>query len=188
MTRRRRVDVNLEELDQIIDRSQRAPLSESEGEKLKTALHAMAERLQQKRSTEKTSAVLPPDMAAAGKPDTSESAPAGHGRNPASAFRGANKVAVTHPTLHSGDTCPECRRGKLYHQKEPATLVRFVGHAPLEATVFEMERLRCNARRGIGGELPHTHFGCDRCHRGISFRRRLLPPLGVRPPQGDAGE
>ena len=145
MTRRRRVDVNLEELDQIIDRSQRAPLSESEGEKLKTALHAMAERLLQKRSTEKTSAVLPPDMAAAGKPDTSESAPAGHGRNPASAFRGANKVAVTHPTLHSGDTCPECRRGKLYHQKEPATLVRFVGHAPLEATVFEMERLRCNA-------------------------------------------
>src|ERR1051325_1934592 len=83
--------------------------------------------------------------APAGEPDTSESVPAGHGRNPAAAFRGANKVAVTHPTLHSGDTCPECRRGKLYHQKEPATLVRFVGHAPLEATVFEMERLRCNA-------------------------------------------
>ena len=74
-----------------------------------------------------------------------ESAPAGHGRNPAAAFRGANKVAVAHPTLHSGDTCPECRRGKVYRQKEPATLVRFVGHAPLEATVFEMERLRCNA-------------------------------------------
>ena len=41
MTRRRRVDVNLDELDQIIDRGQRAPLSESEGEKLKTALHAI---------------------------------------------------------------------------------------------------------------------------------------------------
>jgi transposase len=145
MTRRRRVDVNLEELDQIIDRSQRAPLSESEGQKLKIALHAMAERLLQKRSTEKTSAVLPPDTAPAGKPDTSESAPAGHGRNPAAAFRGANKVAVAHPTLHSGDTCPECLRGRVYCQKEPATLVRFVGHAPLEATVFEMERLRCNA-------------------------------------------
>ena len=48
MTSRRRVDVNLDELDQIIDRGQRAPLSESEGEKLKTALHAMAERLLQK--------------------------------------------------------------------------------------------------------------------------------------------
>jgi hypothetical protein len=78
MTRRRRLDVNLHELDQIIDRGQRTPLSESEGEKLKTALHAMAERLLQKRSTEKTSAVLPPDTAPAGKPDTSESAPAGH--------------------------------------------------------------------------------------------------------------
>jgi hypothetical protein len=33
----------------------------------------------------------------------------------------------------------------MYCLKEPATLVRFVGHAPLEATVFEMERLRCNA-------------------------------------------
>ena len=70
MTMRRRVDVNLDELDQIIDRSTRAPLSESEGQKLKTALHAMAERLLQKRSTEKTSAVLPPDAAPAGKPDS----------------------------------------------------------------------------------------------------------------------
>jgi len=141
----RRVDVNLDELDQIIDRSTRAPLSESEGQQLKTALHAMAERLLPKRNTEKTSAVLPPDATPAGKPEAGESAPAGHGRNGAAAFTGANKVAVAHATLHSGDRCPECREGKVYRQKEPATLVRFVGHAPLEATVFEMERLRCNA-------------------------------------------
>jgi transposase len=142
---RRRVDVNLEELDEIIDRSTRAPLSEAEGQKLKTALHAMAERLVRERSTEKTRAVLPPDAAPAGKPEASASAPAGHGRNGAAAFTGANQVAVAHATLHSGDQCPECRQGKVYRQKEPATLVRFVGHAPLEATVFEMERLRCNA-------------------------------------------
>ena len=42
---RRRVEVNLEELDQIIDRSTHAPLSESEGQKLKSALHALAEGL-----------------------------------------------------------------------------------------------------------------------------------------------
>ena len=144
MTRIRGVDINLDELDRIIDRGQRAPLSEAEGEKLKTAIHAMAERLLPKRSTEKTSAVLP-GTSLAGKPDASGPAPAGHGRNPAAAFRGANKVAVPHSTLHPGDTCPECQRGKVYHQKEPATLVRFVGHAPLEAAVFEMERLRCNA-------------------------------------------
>ena len=145
MTMRQRVDVNLDELDQIIDRSTRAPLSQSESQKLKTAIHAMAERLRRNRSTEKTSAVLPPDAAPAGKPESGESAPAGHGRNPAAAFRGANKIAVGHATLHPGDKCPECCQGKVYRQKEPATLVRFVGHAPLEATVFEMERLRCNA-------------------------------------------
>jgi hypothetical protein len=36
------MDVNLEELDQIIDRGTQAPLSESESEKLKSALHALA--------------------------------------------------------------------------------------------------------------------------------------------------
>ena len=82
---------------------------------------------------------------AADKPETGESAPAGHGRNSAAAFTGANRVAIAHATLHAGDLCPECRQGKVYRQKEPATLVRFVGQAPLEATVFEMERLRCNA-------------------------------------------
>jgi transposase len=141
----RRVDVNLDELDQIIDRSTRAPLSEAEGQKLKTALHAMAERLLPKRNTERTSAVLPQDAVPVDKPDTCESAPVGHGRRGAAAFTGANRVSIAHPTLHSGDTCPECLRGRVYRQKEPATLVRFVGHAPLEATVFEMERLRCNA-------------------------------------------
>src|SRR5260221_29015 len=145
MTMKRRIDVNLDELDQIIDRTTRAPLSEAESQKLKTALHAMAERLLRKRNTEKTRAVLPPDAAPTGKPATGESAPAGHGRNGAAAFSGANLVAVAHATIHSGDRRPECRQGKVYCQKEPATLVRFVGHAPLEATVFEMERLRCNA-------------------------------------------
>jgi len=144
MTMRRRIEVNLEELDQIIERSTQAPLSESEGQKLKTAIHAMAERLSWKRTTEKTSVVLPQD-AAPDKPETGKSTPASHGRHSAAAFSGAPRVASTHATLHSGDLCPECRRGKVYRLKEPATLVRFVGHAPLEATVFEMERLRCNA-------------------------------------------
>jgi len=144
MTMRRRIEVNLDELDQIIDRSTRAPLSESEGQKLKTALHAMAERLWSKRTTEKTSAVLPQDVAL-DKPATGESTPTGHGRHGSAAFTGAARVASAHATLHSGDLCPECRRGKVYRLKEPARLVRFVGHAPLEATVFELERLRCNA-------------------------------------------
>jgi hypothetical protein len=88
---RQRVEVNLEELDQIIDRSTRAPLSEAEGQKLKTALHARAEKLVRKGNTEKTSAVLPTD-APADKPDPSKPAPDGHGRNGAAAFTGAQRL------------------------------------------------------------------------------------------------
>ena len=36
-------------------------------------------------------------------------------------------------------------RGRVYTQRQPKTLVRVVGQAPVEATVFELERLRCNA-------------------------------------------
>jgi transposase len=145
MTMRQRIDVDLDELDQIIDRSTHTPLSESEGRKLKTALHALAEGLSRKRSTEKTKAVLPQNAPLVDQPDPGESARQGHGRNGAAALTGAHRIAVAHATLHSGDRCPACRQGRVYRQKEPATLVRFVGHAPLEATVFEMERLRCNA-------------------------------------------
>lgn len=65
-----RIDVNVDELDRIIDGAMRAPLSESDCQKLKTALHAMAKRLVPRRSTEKTSAVLETVPAAAAQPDT----------------------------------------------------------------------------------------------------------------------
>jgi rubredoxin len=146
---RPRIEVNLEELDRIIDRSTSAPLSEADSRKLKAALHAMADRLKQKRSTEKTSAILgkpscesPSDQTTGSEEDTS---PAGHGRKGADAFTGATRVSIPHATLQHGQACPECGEGKVYRQKEPATLLRIVGQAPLQTTVFEMERLRCNA-------------------------------------------
>ena len=49
-----------------------------------------------------------------------------------------------HPELKHGDPCPECPKGKVYVQKEPAQLVRITGQAPLKATVYELDRLRCN--------------------------------------------
>ncbi|MBV8833220.1 MAG: IS66 family transposase [Acidobacteriaceae bacterium] len=141
---RRSIEIDLEELDQVIDRATRTPLAESDARKLKTALHAMAERLKPKRTTEKTSAVTPGNSPA--QPLEREGCTsAGHGRHGAADFTHANKVSVAHPTLASGDRCPDCGKGKVYLQKEPATLVRIVGQAPLAATVFEMERLRCNA-------------------------------------------
>jgi transposase len=68
----------------------------------------------------------------------------GHGRNGASSYEGAEKVYVPHPCYKAGDPCPRCPKGKLYRFCEPAVVVRIVGRAPLEAKVYELEKLRCN--------------------------------------------
>jgi len=140
--RRPRLDVNLEELDRVLDQARQVPLSEPDYEKLKRALHALAGMLPQPRSTEKTKDVLgqPEPTQPKAKPEKQS----GHGRNGASAYQGAQKVVVEHPALKPGDPCPGCEKGKVYPQKEPRTLVRIVGQAPLQATVYELDRLRCN--------------------------------------------
>jgi transposase len=144
-TPRRRVDVNVEELDRIIDDARTAPLSEADSQKLKTALHALAGHLLAERKTEKTSAVFDEAESSAPEVSQAEEPASGHGRNGAAAYRGAKKIAIPHARFTHGDRCPECKRGNVYAQKEPKALVRIVGQAPLAATVYELERLRCNA-------------------------------------------
>ena len=136
------MDVNLEELDRVLDHAREAPLSEPDYEKLKGALHALAGMLPQPRSTEKTKAVL--GQLETPTPKENVEPVKGHGRNGASSYTGAKKVAVEHPTLHTGDACPGCGKGKVYPEKESRVLVRIVGQAPLAATVYELDRLRCN--------------------------------------------
>jgi transposase len=139
--KRKRVDVNLEELDRVLDQAREAPLSESDHDKLKTALHALVGMLAKPRTTEKTNSVV---EQAEAPPPAGTDPPKGHGRNGAAAYTGAKKVAVPHPGLHAGDACPGCEKGKVYPQKEARTLVRIVGQAPLAATVYELDRMRCN--------------------------------------------
>ena len=72
--KRRRVEVNLDELDRVLDGAREAPLSEADCDKLKSALHALAAMLAPPRHTEKTSTVLEdPENPAPGdetQPDT----------------------------------------------------------------------------------------------------------------------
>jgi transposase len=141
------VDINLQELDQVLDQARQAPLSEPDYQKIKDTLHTLVELLTPVRNTEKTSAVLP-ELAEAVEPTANtktQQAKPGHGRNAAAVFNGARKVTVQHAELMSGDRCPDCEKGKVYRQKEPKPLVRIVGQPPLTATVYELERLRCNA-------------------------------------------
>jgi transposase len=85
--------------------------------------------------------------------DTGEK-PKGHGRNGASAYTGAEKIALSHPVLKPGDACPGCQRGKVYHMPPPGVAVRITGGAPLQAKVWEMEKLRCN----LCGEVFAAHL------------------------------
>ena len=141
---RRHLDVNLVELDQVLDSALEAPLSEADHNKLKDTLHALAALLVRSRNTEKTSAVVenPEDSK---QPEDKAPPPPGHGRNGVEAFNGARKVDIKHQKLTHGDRCPECGKGNVYGQKEPKVLVRVIGQAPLAATVYSLERLRCGA-------------------------------------------
>lgn len=151
MQSREPIEINLVELDRLLDRTREGPLSDDERERLRTALHVLVEKISARtRTTEKTRAVVKqpqPDASDGSTTFASDQRPPkkGHGRHSAGHYTGAQKVDIPHAELKSGDVCPGCTCGKVYHQHEPKVRVRVVGQSPLKATVFEMERLRCNA-------------------------------------------
>jgi len=118
----------------------------------------------------------------------------GHGRKAAADYTGAEKVEVPHGTLKPGDNCPACIKGKVYEIKEPKKVVRITGNAPLSATVYEMQRLRCNlcgeiftaeAPGGVGEEKYDARSGAViavlKYGTGMPFYRleNLQQSLGV---------
>ena len=112
-----------------------------------------------------------PDTSVAGA-DTTSSLPQdpaqpkpkapGHGRNGVSAYTGAQQVAVAHSHLQRGAACPHCRGGTLYVQNEPAQLVRITGMAPLSATVYACERLRCHLCGEVATAPPPDGVGPEK--------------------------
>jgi transposase len=172
--------VSREEMAAILERT-RAVLSPEEHAKLTGAIDTLAQvtaQLQAKdasierlrrmlfgASTETSCNVLGDDTPSCDSSDPSNSTPKekapGHGRNAAAAYTGAQRVSVPHPKLQAAQSCPGCTSGKLYPQSEPSKLVRITGMAPLMATVYACERLRCNlcgevytapAPEGVGDE------------------------------------
>jgi transposase len=155
-----RLDATPEELEALVEQA-RPVLDEAGYQKLRAAIRTLGyvtELLEDQQTTlqslrnllcsvqtEKTAAVLKRAGMATDKPPAASKPKApGHGRHGASAYRGAHKVHVAHAVLKAGDLCPECQRGKVYLQREPGVLVRLIGRAPIEATVYELEKLRCN--------------------------------------------
>jgi len=163
----RRVKVPIERLNAIVERTRTEPLPADEHATLKAAVDTLArltaelesaktslarvQRIVFGSSSETTAGVLGEanGATAAGPNPTHEASPPGkrkgHGRNGAQDYPRAPRIPVPHATLKHGDPCPEpgCD-GRLYLQRqEPAVLVRVTGVAPLQAQVYELERLRC---------------------------------------------
>ena len=207
--------VSQEELTAIVTKAETA-LSAEESGKLKAAVALIGflrteidaktlsvERFQRMifgAATEKTEAVLGEAQGQAPDHPTGETARtarpprAGHGRNGASVYTGARRVKITHPTLSGGAICPGCSQGKVYPCAEPAQAVRIEAMAPLSATVYERDRLRCNlcgevytapAPAGVGedkyDETVPAMIGMLKYGAGLPFNRieRLQNGMGV---------
>ncbi len=158
-----RIDVSTGELEALLEQARQEPLREDGYRKLSAAVHTLAyvTELVEKQAaslaelrellcpatTEKTAKVLEQAGLNTGekkpKPEPKKPA-AGHGRNGAAAYRGAHRVSVPHAFLKAGDACPTGCGGKVYRLHAPGVLVRLHGQAPIAATVYELEKLRCN--------------------------------------------
>ena len=165
--------INITELEAIIDRAGQGPLNEQERQLLLSVSHTLrfvTEQLENKSisinrlrkllfgaSTESLknldqtssdkgdpdSSTNPQDTPDPTTPDPSKKKPKGHGRNGADAYTGAKKVNIAHETLTPGDPCPACLKGTVYETTDPGRLVRVTGQTPLQATVYELQKLRC---------------------------------------------
>lgn len=153
-----RIDMKPEELDALVARVKSGALKEGDPQVIETMAETIKflssavdeksmsiERLRRilfGAKTEKTKNVFKED--AGGKSGKKKKKRKGHGRNGADAYTGANKVEVKHESLKAADNCPLCLKGKVYPVKVPGKVLWIVGKAPLEATVYELEKLRCN--------------------------------------------
>jgi transposase len=159
-------------LEAIIEHAKTAVLSQDEYTKLHAAMETLiylTQELEKNRvsvqrlkhllfgpTTEKTKKVMEKLLNEANQEKNStddgakDNAPEGqkkakgHGRNGADAYTGADKVSVPHESLKPGDACPNCKKGTVYESVKPGHVVRVRGQAPLGATVYELQKLRCN--------------------------------------------
>jgi hypothetical protein len=204
-----RLDVNISQLLAVVEQTKVGALGEEDHKKLSAAIHTLgilAEELKNKAtsisrlkkllfgaSTESSKRVLGKRDSAKEEPQKRKKAP-GHGRRSATAYTGAERKKVAHASLDRGDSCPACLKGKVYPLSEPGQLVRITGMAPLSATIWECERLRCNlcgevhtakAPEGVGDEkydeTASSMIGLLKYGAGLPFNRieKLQEGLGI---------
>jgi transposase len=131
---------------------------------------------EQKPPSEDTTAANPSAATAAAAQTPRKPRRPGHGRNGADKYPRAPRIPVTHATLKPGDPCPEpgCS-GRLYVQRqEPAVLVRVTGVAPLQAQVYELQRLRCGLCGTVFTAEPPPGVGAGKYDESAAAMIALL--------------
>ncbi len=223
------VDITIEELHELIERLEARELEEADYEvaaKLVSTLMYLKQVHDDKTmsikrllnllfgsvSSEKTGKLLE-QLEATGKTTGREKKTSkrkgkkkrkGHGRNGAAAYQGAERLRVGLKELKPGHRCPSCAKGKVYPSSEgPKTLVRVRGEAPIQAKVWELERLRCNlcgevftaeAPAEAGGEKYDATAGAMisllKYGSGFPFHRlqQLQANLGIPVPESTQWE
>ena len=164
-----RIDLNLEQVDELLKRL-KAVLPPEDYEIIKAmaeTIHLLSQSVDQKATsirrllrmlfgprTEKLKNVINDEQKEKSGSSKSEQKittdkdnkpkPKGHGRNAAADYTAAEQIKVAHTTLKPKDNCPGCLKGIVYEMKIPKLVVRITGNAPLPAKVYQMQKLRCN--------------------------------------------
>jgi len=164
-------EVSIDQLKAIIERTATGPLNEQDRQLLlsvsetlgflteqlahksvsiarlrKLLFGANTETLKKLESNEKAES---PEEPRDDESTQSKTKPAGHGRHGAKEYTGAKKINIPHESLRPGDLCPDCLKGSVYEMTDPGRVVRVTGQAPLQATVYELQKLRC----GLCGKI-----------------------------------
>lgn len=69
--------------------------------------------------------------------------PKGQGRNGVDKQTGATEVHVSCDAVRPKQVCPACQMGKVYLFKPSGNEIRFSGGSPIQATIYRLERCRC---------------------------------------------
>jgi hypothetical protein len=163
-----RIDLNLEQVDELLMRVKTGRLQEGDYEIIKAmvqTIELLSQCVDEKAasirrllrmlfgpSTEKLKNVIKDKETSDSSKSTpqhttdknNQPKPKGHGRNAAADYTGAEQIKVSHATLKPQDNCPACFKGILYEMKVPKVVVRISGKAPIDAKVYQMQKLRCN--------------------------------------------
>ena len=215
----KRIDLTPEQLDALLKRVEAGTLQDGDYEIIKgmaETLSLLSQALDNKNtsikrllklifgdSTEKTAQVLKRNTTGGKKSGKKKKKHKGHGKNGAAAYTGAQKIKVAHESLKPKDPCPDCHKGKLYELPDAGVIVRVTGNAPCSATVYELQKLRCNlcqkvftaaAPDNIGDEKYDAASGAMiallKYGSGLPFNRldQLQATLGVPLPSSTQWE